>query len=330
MKNFPRSRMAAAVLALSLLATGCASSAEAPQSSGEAAEQTTGTTKVQTAFGEVELPADPQRVIALEGGTVPSVEAGHTPVATAGDAYDDSFGDAGDYKGVADLPSVLSPDGWDYEKIVELKPDLMIGFVRGGEDESQELSAEKKAEFEKLNAIAPTVLIRTNGSATVRDASVQMAQALGNGEEAAAQKQAYEDKVAQVSRDYREKLDANTFAAVDAYEDVTVYSQISWIGAVLKDLGAPGAKVVAEESKENGVFLSFEQLSKIDDASVVLYPEYLDGSSDALDILERQSTFTALPAVKDKHAFGVTHFFPDNYGAALRVVEQIEEVLKGL
>lgn len=334
MKISPRYRLAATALALSLLATGCSAGANTPTdgsaAANEQAQGSEGTTTVDTAFGEVAIPSQPQRIIALEGGTVASVEAGFTPVATAGDAFDDSFGNPDDYESVAELPIILSPDGWDYEQIVELEPDLMIGFVRGGDDESQPLSAEKQAEFDKLNAIAPTVLIRSNGSATVRDASVAMSTALGAGEEAAAAKQAYEDKVGQVSADYADALAANTFAAVDAYEDVTVYSKISWIGKVLDDLGAPAAEVVAPEEKENGVFLSFEQLSQLNDATVLFYPEYLDGASDAQDILEGQATWGALDAVKAGNASGLTHFFPDNYGAALRVVEQIEEVLKGL
>ncbi|MCW4465677.1 ABC transporter substrate-binding protein [Glutamicibacter sp. MNS18] len=333
MKISPRYRLAAAVLALSLLATGCSAGANPTDGSattGEQAQGAEGTTTVDTAFGEVTIPTQPYRIIALEGGTVASVEAGFVPVATAGDAFDDSFGNPNDYESVAELPIILSPDGWDYEQIVELKPDLMIGFVRGGGDESQDLSAEKQAEFDKLNAIAPTVLIRSNGSATVRDASVQMSAALGAGQDAEAAKQAYEDKVGQVSTDYADALAANTFAAVDAYEDVTVYSKISWIGKVLDDLGAPAAKVVASEEQENGVFLSFEQLSGINDATVLFYPEYLDGVSDAQGILEGQATWGALDVVKAGNTSGLTHFFPDNYGAALRVVEQIEEVLKGL
>ncbi|MFJ2618309.1 ABC transporter substrate-binding protein [Glutamicibacter sp. NPDC087344] len=333
MKITARARFAAAALSLSLLATGCASGTNASSetaAAAEASQNADGTITVDTAFGQVSIPADPQRVVALEGGTVPAVEAGLTPLATAGDAFDDSFGDVKDYDAVADLPSILTPDGWDYEQLVELKPDLLIGFVRGGNDASEELSSEKKAEFEKLDAIAPTVLIRTNGSAGTRDASVTMAEVLGNGEEALAEKKAYEDKVAQVKADYADQLSGNTFAAIDAYEDVTVYSKISWIGKVLDDLGAPAASVVKDEAAENGVFLSFEQLSQLDDATVIFYPEYTDGASDALDTLEGQATWSALPAVKDKHAFGLTHFFPDNYGAALRVVEQIEEALKGL
>lgn len=333
--NFtPRARWAALALSLSLLATGCAAGSNANGENGTsaaaAAQNADGSVTVDTAFGQVSIPSDPQRVVALEGGAVPAVEAGLTPLATAGDTFDDSFGNVADYDAVENLPKILTPDGWDYEQLVELKPDLMIGFVRGGDDASQELSSEKKAEFEKLNAIAPTVLIRTNGSAGTRDASVAMAEILGSGEQAQAQKKAYEDKVAQVKSDYAQQLPQNTFAAVDAYEDVTVYSKISWIGKVLDDLGAPAAEVVKNEEAENGVFLSFEQLSKIDDATVVFYPQYTDGASDALDTLERQATWTSLSAVKDKHAFGLTHFFPDNYGAALRVVEQIEESLKSL
>ncbi|GAA3688716.1 iron-siderophore ABC transporter substrate-binding protein [Arthrobacter ginkgonis] len=331
-----RTRLAGAALAAALLLTGCAGQSGTAQSGAETSGTTgsqaaaAGTVVVDSAFGPVTIPATPERVIALEGGTVPAVEAGIVPVATAGDVFDDSFADADDYAPVADLPAILGPDGWDYERIVELKPDLLIGFVRGGDDASAELSAEKKAEWEKLNAIAPTVFIRSNGSAGVRDASLTVAEALGNGEAAQADKAAYLAKVEQVKADYADTLAQTSFAALDAYEDVTVYSRISWIGAVLNDLGAQFPEAVAGETAENGVFLSFEQLSRIDDADVVLYSSYLDGSSDAFDVLKSQSTFAALPAVKEDRAFAVTHFFPDNYATATVVVEQVEDILKTL
>lgn len=329
-RHRPRHRFAGVLLAATLLATGCSANPAASETPAASSELDSTISTVDTAFGAVQIPKNPERVIALEGGTVPAVEAGIIPIANAGDTFDDSFADPSDFKKVEDLPAVLGPDGWDYEKIVELKPDLLIGFVRGGDDASVELSAEKKADFEKLNAIAPTVFIRTNGSAGVRDATVEISSAMGNADAAQEAKTTYEAKVSQVAADYSTVISENTFAAVNAYEDVTVYSQISWIGAILKDLQAPPTKVVASEASENGVFLSFEQISRIDDATIVLYPEYLDGSSDALDVLAGQKTFTTLPAVKAKQSFGLTHFFPDNYGAATRVVEQVEEILKGL
>lgn len=323
----PRSRglrlLVAPVLALALAVAGCTSDADAD------ADDSAGETRaVETAFGSVDVPVDPQRVVALEGGTGPLLEAGIVPVGTADGDWADSFL-PDEYEQVADLPIVLGPDGWDYEAIAELEPDLLVGFVRGGKDE--ELSAEKEAEFEKLSKIAPTVLIRATGSATVKDAAVEISGALGDGEDALAAKAEYDARVEEISTEYADVLAAHTFAALDSYEEVTVYSQISWLGGILTDLGAPLPAVVTDETQENGVFLSYEELAQLDDATVVLHEETVDGEPGlGAEELAAAPTYTALPAVEAGHAYGVRYFFADRYVLATDVLDQLEVVLEEL
>lgn len=313
--------LVAPVLALTLAVAGCTSSSDADDSAD-------GTRAVETAFGSVDIPVAPQRVVALEGGTGPLLEAGIVPVATADGDWADSFLPA-EYEQVADLPVVLGPDGWDYEAISALEPDLLVGFVRGGKDE--ELSAEKQAEFEKLSRIAPTVLIRATGSATVKDAAVEIAEALGDGDDARAARTEYEARVEEISTEYADVLAAHTFAALDSYEEVTVYSEISWLGGILTDLGAPLPAVVADETQENGVFLSYEELAQLDDATVVLHEETVDGAPGlGAEELAAAPTYTALPAVGAGHAYGVRYFFADRYVLATDVLDQLEVVLEEL
>ncbi len=316
----------APVLAAALVVSGCAPTTDAGEPASTAAESATRT--VETAFGEVTIPADPQQVVALEGGTGPLLEAGIVPVATADGDWPDSFLPA-EYEQVADLPIVLGADGWDYEKIASLQPDLIVGFVRGGKEE--ELSAEKQAEYDKLSQIAPTVLVRATGSATVKDASLEIATALGAGDAAEATRAEYEDRVAELRSTYGDVIDANTFAAVDSFEEVTVYSQISWLGGILDDLGAPLPEVVADETAENAAFLSYEQLGQIADATVVLHEQTVDGApGPGAEELAAASTYQELPAVQAGHAYGVRYFFADRYSLALDVLDQLEVVLQDL
>jgi len=313
----------AAVLAVGGCAGGTSSADEPAGSVAEA-----GTRTVETAFGTVDIPADPQRVVALEGGTGPLLEAGIVPVATADGDYADSFLPA-ELEQVADLPIVMGADGWDYEKIASLEPDLIVGFVRGGKEE--ELSAEKKADFDKLSQIAPTVLVRATGSATVKDASVEIATALGAGEEAEATKAEYEARAAQIKETYADVIATHTFAGLDSFEEVTVYSQISWLGGILTDIGAPLPEVVADEKAENGVFLSYEQLGQVADATVVLTEQTVDGEpGPGAEELAAASTYQSLPAVTAGHAYGIRYFFADRYSLALDVLDQLEVVLEDL
>lgn len=333
--NRPRTLAAAGVLVLTLTLAACGGSSSGATAgsatagaASSAAEQ--GTRTVETAFGQVAIPTKPQRAVALEGGIGPLLSAGITPVATAdGDAADSFLPD--EYAKVKDLPIILGKDGPDLEKIASLKPDLMIGFVRGGNDASAPLSAEAKAQWTKLNAIAPTVLIRSNGSAQTKDATLTMSEALGDGEQAKAAKKAYEDKAAQIKSTYADVLAKNVFAPLDYYEEVNVYAPISWPGDTLVDAGAKLTSVSANQTRENATFLSAEQLGTLSDATVVLYDETVAGKpGEGAVELQKLPTYAALPAVKAKHAYGLAYFFADRYETALKSLESFEATLKKL
>jgi iron complex transport system substrate-binding protein len=102
-------------------------------------------------YGETVVPADPQRVVVV-GLTEQDIllELGIVPVATTewyGDQPSAVWPWAQDLLGDAS-PEVLSDsDGVQYEKIVALKPDLIVGTNAG-------MTAEV---YQKLSAIAPTV-----------------------------------------------------------------------------------------------------------------------------------------------------------------------------
>lgn len=339
----PRRVVAAAtatVLAAALAGCGSDEQATASQSGSEAGNGSTttvcegtvvsesdGSRVVDTAFGEVTIPADPERVVGLEGGTGPVLESGITPVATADDFAESYLPD--EYDDVEELPLVLTPDGWDYEKLAGLKPDLMVGFVRGGTED--ELSDEKVQEWERLNAIAPTALFRSNGSGQTKDVSCAIQVALGHQDEADAAKRAYEQRAEELREEYADVLAENTVVALDAYEDVSVFSPLSWIGDVLTDAGATLHPLAAGEDGENAVFLSFEELGQLADADVVLYSETVDGEPDlgAVD-LQSAATYDELPAVKAGHAYGVRYFFADRYSTALIALDSLEPVLQQL
>lgn len=314
--------------ATSSCSTGTANSSGASGSATSASAPDASTRSVDTAFGPVTIPTKPRRAIALEGGVGPLLSAGITPVATADGDYADAFLPQ-EYAQVKDLPLILSKDGPDLEKIASLKPDVMIGFVRGGKEE--QLSAEAKAQWTKLNAIAPTVLIRSDGSAQTKDATLKMSEALGDGDRARAAKKAYEDKAAELKTTYASVLAGQVFAPLDYYEEVNVYSPISWPGDTLTDIGAKLTSASANERIENATFLSAEQLGKISDATVVISEETVDGKpGEGAAELQKLPTFAALPAVKAGHSYGMKYFFADRYETALASLNSLEVALKKL
>lgn len=321
----------ALIAVLGVSACGTASSDVTGTSTGAASNGADATTRtVDTAFGQVTIPTKPQRAIALEGGIGPLLSADVTPVATADGDFVDSFLPE-EYARVKDLPIILGKDGPDLEKIASLRPDMMIGFVRGGADANVELGDEAKAQWAKLNAIAPTVLIRSNGSAQTKDATLTMSEALGDGARARAAKKAYEDKAAQIKNTYAGVLAENVFAPLDYYQEVNVYAPRSWPGDTLTDAGATLTSVSASEKTQNATFLSAEQLGRVSDATVVLHDQTLDGNpGQGAAELQKLPTYAALPAVKAKRAYGLSYFFADRYETGLKSLESLETTLQKL
>ncbi|MEW9267238.1 ABC transporter substrate-binding protein [Kineococcus endophyticus] len=321
-----RGVLGAALGASVLLAVTACGGTDRATAGGTASAATT--RSVDTAFGAVEIPAEPRRVIALEGAVGPLLGAGITPLATADGDYEDAFLPQ-EYEKVSDLPIVLGADGWDYEKISSLEPDLMIGFVRGGTQE--ELSAEATATWEKLNAIAPTVLVRSDGSARTKDATLEMSHVLGDGDDADAAKARYESKAAQIRADYADVLSGNVFAPLDFYEEVTVYSPISWPGDTVVDAGGTLTSVSRDITDENAAFLSAEQLGTVTDATAVLYEQSL-AEEPGVGAAEMMAlpTWQELPAVRAGHAYGLRYFFADRYETGLVALQDFEKALAAI
>lgn len=337
MTKHPVPKIFAAALLASTILTGCSNNADSSPSSTSTTAPVTGTTSgsadsaaatktVQTAFGDVTIPTKPTKPLALEGGAGPLLSAGITPIATADGKFADSFTKA-EYAKISDLPIILGPDGLEMEKIAELKPDLMIGFVRGGKP-GEPLSAEKKAEFEKLNKIAPTVLLRTDGAAKVKDVAFELSKILGAEDTAKTAKAAYTKKAADLKTKHADVLTRKKFAAVDAYKDVSVYSPSSWLGGVLTDVGVQMIPLAADVKDANAAFISFEELGKLKAADVILHEQTLAGEPGpgAAD-LATKPLWKELPAVKANQAHGVQYFFADRYETATLVLDQLDEIL---
>src|SRR5215207_892412 len=141
------------VLAAVLLLAGCgsdndeAASTPAPTAAAESAFPAT----VEHKYGSTTVPKRPERVVVVgltEQDTV--LQLGYKPVGVTEWYGEQPYatwpwakGALGDAK-----PTVLhTTDGFEFEKIAGLAPDLIIGVNSGM----------KKADYDKLSALAPTV-----------------------------------------------------------------------------------------------------------------------------------------------------------------------------
>lgn len=169
---------AAALVGAAVLLVGC--STDSSSGAGDSAASAEGETRVvETKFGEVEVPAGAERIVALGWGDAETTLAlGIQPVG-ASDWLAFSGEGAGPWaEGFYDqAPEIISTMEPEYEKIAALEPDLILDVKSSGEQER----------YDRLSQIAPTVGVSKGGDAYLAsvDTQVEMiAAALGKEDEA--------------------------------------------------------------------------------------------------------------------------------------------------
>ncbi|HRE01553.1 MAG TPA: ABC transporter substrate-binding protein [Ilumatobacteraceae bacterium] len=278
---------------------------------------------IASSFGDVTVPAKPVRVVALDYAAAVMVEYGLTPVGTT-ELYEEDHSPEL-WAGLADIPVVgewTSIDGLNYEAIAAQRPDMIVGLVRANQADSDELVT-------LLSPIAPTVLFAANGSQDVLDVTVQIADAVGVGAQAAADRDAFVARAGELTTMYGEQLASLRFALINAYDETefVVYTPQSWWGPLFDAIGATMVPLT-DKVDDNGVWLSVEQIGQLDEASVVLYG--LDGGDprDAVASVLDSPLYQALPVAA--HTFGIANLFPDRYTTARAGLDELAAILDQL
>lgn len=318
----PRSTgMAAGALALTLALTSCG--ADDPS---DAADASTETTTVETDYGPVEIPTDPQRIVALEFGNEILVEAGIDPVGVIDPNPGLYTPEELEILQEADVVQESSLE-INIEAVAAAEPDLIIGGVR-------EVSHDDYEEhFENLSRIAPTVLFDFDGAGPeLRDMSLELAEVVGDAERAEAERERYEERVTELRDTYAEQLQDHTFAVVFGVDDqFAVVNTNAWGAYILDELGAETTSVIEEAGGDFATFQSYENIDKLDDADVVLYETDVSLEPDAFtaDLLD-QNLWASLPAAENDRVHPLRYSFSRTWGQANDVLDQLEEVLQDL
>lgn len=162
----PGGRSIVAALAVVGLVTGCGSGS----GDKDSAEAAPGTRVVSgTALGDVEVPAEPQRVVAGRLVGTLLVDLDVTPVGVFDDLRTDASPATLDK--VAGVPSVGGvANSVDLAKIVELEPDLIVTMIRPGT---------KEVDLDALADIAPTVALEINEPTDVWQNYPKVAEVVG-------------------------------------------------------------------------------------------------------------------------------------------------------
>ncbi|MEV8633929.1 ABC transporter substrate-binding protein [Streptosporangium sp. NPDC051023] len=301
------------------LTTACGSSSPAQPAAAPA--QATATRVVETANGPVKVPAEPKRVVSLLNTTAAVLELGITPVAILQEAESDYSPE--DWAKVKAIPVIGADEtSINYEQLAQLQPDLIVSTQRRAEDFG----------YDKLSAIAPTAFFVTENPADVRKALPEIADALGRKDAMAGKISEYRAKVAEIKSKYSTVLAKTTWDYVEGGpEGFVANSPVSWPGLFMEEAGLTFSEVATDERANRGVRLSFEQISRFEKTTVVLYGAQPDGSADpATRKLLDQGSWKLLPAAKEGHVYPIKYGYQYSYKGVLEILGQLDAILAKL
>jgi iron complex transport system substrate-binding protein len=281
--------------------TGCGSAGTEsdpdPSIDGSPADAAEGAFPVTIAhaFGETEIPAEPQRVVAWGWGSADAVLAlGVVPVAIPFQAY------GGDEDGVlpwvadqlevlgAETPTVL-PDSAEapVEAIAEMEPDLILATYSG-------ITAE---EYELLSAIAPTVAYPGEAWSTPwREVIGTTGRALGRSDGATDLLADIDAAIAAEAAEHPEFEGVTVAQTWDVGDTFYVYSPADPRVEFTEDLGFTTAPSVTELSTGESTFyftLSHENLDQLTSDLLIAYAD----TQAELDAFLASAPAQAMPQV---------------------------------
>ena len=266
------------------------------QGTPEASPVAGGTRTVASAMGDVEIPANPQRVVVLDGPVLDACFAlGVTPIgATTGvvDAPWPEYLGAGT-EGITNVGDIAEPN---LEKIAALEPDLIIS-----------LQFRHEEIYPQLSGIAPTVL-SPYSSSEWRDGFLVFADALNRNEAAPAIVTAFDEKVAALATDLGPATAETTVSVIRVLTgQVRSYQASSFSGTVLEAVGLPRPES-QQGTEDTWLEQSLETLNEVD-ASVIFVTLWSGATEEDLALLLENPLWQTLSAVKANKVYPV----PDEY-----------------
>lgn len=293
--GFLRSSSVAAVVVVLSLVSACTSQTEA-------ADTEVGMRVVETYYGEVEVPSDPQRIVGVSYDTPMQMMSLDVPLVGAQDysRHRKEF-TAEQFDYLSGTEPVGAFGELDFEAVAALEPDLIVG-------DAYEIDEQV---YERLALIAPTAIVFGENRGDWKPVVDALADIVGAEESLAEVSAAYEAKIAEMRETFAGQLDGQTFAlvTVGGQEEFSIQYPNGVPGGLYQDLGVTYAPSIPDEEPETG-FTSFpyEQIPEIlGEADVIVSPTQADGTTiEALAPLFDHRLFQTLPSVESGHAFELT------------------------
>lgn len=277
------------LLALVFVAAGCGS---APEATPIEIVAETGTTRtISHTFGQSEIPADPQRVVALgeEGLLADLLDIGIRPVASIVNETDHVPLIAPEELAGIDL--VRSSGDTSLEQLLAYHPDLIIGttfFI-------------DRIGYERLSEIAPTVAVGGEGAL---ETYVETLAVFGRRAEAEAEVAAFRQEIATVAAEIGAADLAVSVAAIYPGPSAALFVDGPQTPPLmLKELGVtmlPDGEAREELQISNGrAFISEERLDLLSGEPLILLQALsVEGEAEAIAEMTADPLWAQIPAVR--------------------------------
>ncbi|MDQ1116806.1 iron complex transport system substrate-binding protein [Microbacterium testaceum] len=313
--------VSAAALTLALL-SGCA--VTAPSSASIAS------TTVESAYGEVTVPQQPERIAAVSYDTpwqLMSLDV--KPVATIDySRWADSFTTA-QMDWISDAATVGTFGEINFEALTAARPDVIIGTA----DEIDQ------ATYERLSAIAPTVVTGGVDRGDWQSITRQTAAATGTTATWEAEKAAFEKLRDDTRQTYRDVIEGNRWINFSFGDEPGQFSVQLPTGStgdlVVNEMGlayGPGAASLPDTDGRGYTALPLEQLPTVfDGVTVALTFSSADGTPDpTVSEIVNSPLFQTLPVAQSGHVYGMRSTVTDYVTAQDWVHELVDTVLEPL
>ena len=251
----------------------------------EQQKETAQTIFVQDAKGEVEIPANPKRIVDLSGNSDMLSILGYKVVGTANsDAYDYTKFPSylNDTLSGAKILGYSMQDTMEIEGILELHPDLII------------ISHVQEKMYKQLSEIAPTIMLSLEQIDWTQDLQ-KVAKIFNKEKEAETWLSAYKEKASKTGEKIKEKYgEDTTYLTLLASGGQLYVLDAAGIGSVLYD--DMGLMKPANMPKQDSISLpviSYEGLAELDSDHLILI-----GTEEDSKTLKANTVYRNLRAVK--------------------------------
>jgi iron complex transport system substrate-binding protein len=258
-------------------------------------KKTVATKVVDHALGQTEIPLHPQRIVVLDGSYLldPLLAIGIKPVGAATCPYCIKSDTLNQF--VADIPLVGHWEQPSLEKILSLKPDLIVGHIW------------QKQYYSLLSAIAPTVMIDTDSGVDFKQNLKYLAEILDRSDRAEEILAEYNERIQKFQQQLGEKLGTKTVSVLHLYgSNIAVYgSDFAPYGQIMLDAGIP--LIPAYKQLKGYLELSLETLPDWD-ADILFIDILREAESENFKSLSflQQPIWSTLKAVQNNQVYVVS------------------------